>query len=129
MLYYKANIELLDNISSESFIPKPKVDSVVVSLKTKKNTLTKEEFKNYSTVCKALFQHKNKKSHNALIDSRHILGYKDKKILKNKLNNINCELFNKRPINMSPEEILTLSNKIKDIILWKLETLILKLMT
>ncbi len=117
MLYFKADVELLDNVSSESFIPKPKVDSVVVGLKPKKKVLSDEEFESYSIVCKALFQHKNKRSRNALIDSRHILGYKDKKVLKSELNNVDCDLFNERPVNMSPEDILDLTSRIKDIIL------------
>ena len=78
------------------------------------------QFKNYEIVCKALFQHKNKKSKNALIDSRHILGYEDKKEMKNILNNIKAEdLLIKRAVNMSPEEILLLSDKLEDIILKK----------
>ena len=117
MLYFKADVELLDNVSSESFIPKPKVDSVVVGLKPKKKVLSDEEFEVYGRVCRALFQHKNKRSRNALIDSRHILGYKDKKVLKSELNNVDCDLFNERPVNMSPEDILDLTSRIKDIIL------------
>ena len=57
------------------------------------------------------------KCKNALIDSRQILGYKDKKLLKSKLNEIDVnELFLKRAVNMSPEEILLLSKKLETII-------------
>ncbi len=116
MLYYKASVELLDNVSAESFIPKPKVDSVVVGLKPKVNTLSDEDFEVYGLVCRALFQHKNKRSRNALIDSRHVLGYKDKKVLRDELNNIDCDLFDMRPVNMSPEDILELSKSIRSIL-------------
>ena len=123
MLYFKGDVEILDHVSPESFIPKPKVDSVVLKL-TPKNIINSKindnQFKNYEIVCKALFQHKNKKSKNALIDSRHILGYEDKKEMKNILNNIKAEdLLIKRAVNMSPEEILLLSDKLEDIILKK----------
>jgi len=120
MLYFKSLIEILDNVSPESFIPKPKVESVILKLTPKKNINSKisdEEFKNYEIVCKTLFQHKNKKCKNALIDSRQILGYKDKKLLKSKLNEIDVnELFLKRAVNMSPEEILLLSKKLETVI-------------
>ena|GEM_PF-140730 len=108
MLYFKGKVEFLDNVSPESFIPKPKVTSSIVRLtplsKDMKNNLNNgdnhgENFsrskiaideldKEYSIICKALFQHKNKKIKNALIDSRHILGYDDKKEIRQILDEI-----------------------------------------
>ena len=35
--YFKSLIEILDNVSPESFIPKPKVESVILKLTPKKN--------------------------------------------------------------------------------------------
>ena len=93
MLYFKANIKFLTKVSPESFIPK---------------------------VVKALFQHRNKKARNALIDSRHIIGFKDKKELKSILNNLEDEnprikeLLLERTINLSPENIMELSILLKE---------------
>ena len=116
MLYFKCNVEKLTEVSSESFIPKPKIDSTVVKLTPKENKISKEDFKVYSNFTKALFQHKNKKIRNALIDSRHIICNLDKKEMKEKINNIESEEINeylkKRVIAIEPEEILFLSKEL-----------------
>ena len=116
MLYFKCNVETLTDISSESFIPKPKIDSTVVKLTPKENKISKDEFKIYSNYTKALFQHRNKKIRNALIDSRHIICNLDKKEMKNKINSIENEeieeYLKKRVIAIEPEEILFLSKEL-----------------
>jgi len=125
MLYFKADIKFLDKVSPESFIPRPKVDSSVVKLtpiipeiSDNKNLLNEENMEVYSKTCKAIFQHKNKKIRNALIDSRHIIGYTDKKELRDLIDsNHYLELFlANRVINTSPEEILELAILLKPII-------------
>jgi len=124
MLYFKANVEFLDSVSPESFIPKPKVTSSIVRLSPLKTGNNRKEAINeldqeYSIVCKALFQHKNKKIKNALIDSRHLLGYDDKKEIKQILNEFAEEnkkfesLLIQRTIATSPEEILKIANYLK----------------
>lgn len=119
MLYFKGKIELLDKVSPESFIPKPKVNSSIVKLTPKPNEdicdgkIDLDIINNqYRKVCKALFQHKNKKVRNALVDSRHEIGYTDKNELKSILNEysknfpiINSYL-NQRAISLNPCEIL-----------------------
>lgn len=122
MLYFKCNIEKLISVSAESFIPKPKVDSIVVKVEQKSSDqlinfnigeIKKEDFRIYSKYCKAIFQHKNKKIRNALIDSRHEISDLDKKQMKEKLNNITSNkinsLLDKRVLTITPEEILYLS--------------------
>lgn len=79
MLYFKCDVENLTDVSAESFIPKPKIDSTVVKLTPKENKIPESEFKVYSNYTKALFQHRNKKIRNALIDSRHVFCNLDKK--------------------------------------------------
>lgn len=93
MLYFKCDVEFLTNVSSESFIPKPKIDSTVIKLTPKISSLdkgisnykfeniNKEYFEVYTRFTKALFQHRNKKARNALIDSRHEIIAMDKKRL------------------------------------------------
>ena len=119
MLYFKCNVETLTNVSAESFIPKPKIDSTVVKLTPKENRIADDDFKIYSNFTKALFQHRNKKIKNALIDSRHIISNIDKKILKKRLNGIEDDELNeylsKRVVELTPEEILFLSKKLNPI--------------
>ena len=116
MLYFKCDVTILTDVSNESFIPKPQIDSTVVKLTPKENIITDEDFKTYSKFTKALFQHRNKKIRNALIDSRHIIGSIDKKILKKRLNEIDDEKINEylkmRVIMLAPEEILLISKKL-----------------
>lgn len=117
MLYFKCDVEKLTDVSAESFIPKPQVDSSVVMLKPKENPIPEDDFDFYSKVTKALFQHRNKKIRNALIDSRHEFTSLDKKELKKTLNAIESEeiekYFTMRVSELSPEEILFLSREIK----------------
>jgi len=120
MLYFKGKIEFLDSLSPESFIPRPKVVSSVIKLTPikDKNILYNNNQDIYSKIAKAIFPHKNKKIRNALIDSRHILGFNDKKELRDFLDsNQDLEPFLiKRTINTSPEEILELAILLKPII-------------
>ena len=99
----------------------PKVDSSIVKLTPKKipkNFSTNDNIEIYSKTCKAIFPHKNKKVRNALIDSRHILGYSDKKELRNLIDSNSSldPLLGNRVINTSPEEILDLAILLKSII-------------
>ena len=116
MLYFKCDVETLTDVSSESFIPKPKIDSQVIKLTPKENKIPDDDFKVYSKFTKALFQHRNKKIKNALIDSRHIIGNIDKKVLKQRLNGIESDELNeylsRRVITLTPEEILHVSREL-----------------
>lgn len=120
MLYFKCDVETLTDVSSESFIPKPKIDSSVVRLTPKENKIEKSQFKTYSNFTKALFQHRNKKIRNALIDSRHVICNLEKKEIKSRLNAIESDEINdylkKRVIEISPEEILFLSKELNPIL-------------
>ena len=132
MLYFKCEVELLTNVSAESFIPKPKVDSTVIKLSPKIpefegelsklaiSEINEADFKVYSKFTKALFQHKNKKARNALINSRHEVSSLDKKEFKNKLNSITStkinDLLSERVLKISPENILFLSKQLDPIL-------------
>ncbi len=116
MLYFKCDVEKLTDVSCESFIPKPQIDSTVVKLTPKENRIPEDEFRIYSRFTRALFQHRNKKIRNALIDSRHIINNIDKKVLKKRLNSIEDEelldYLKKRVVVLTPEEILYISLKL-----------------
>ena len=116
MLYFKCDVEKLTDVSNESFIPKPQIDSTVVKLTPKENIISDDDFRTYSKFTKALFQHRNKKIKNALIDSRHIISNIDKKVLKKRLNAIDderlVEYLKMRVVVLTPEEILYISKKL-----------------
>ena len=116
MLYFKCDVEKLTDVSCESFIPTPQIDSTVVKLTPKENRIPEDEFRIYSRFTRALFQHRNKKIRNALIDSRHIINNIDKKVLKKRLNSIEDEelldYLKKRVVVLTPEEILYISLKL-----------------
>ena len=120
MLYFKCNVEKLTNVSSESFIPKPEIDSTVVELTPKENRISDEDFEIYSNFTRALFQHRNKKIRNALIDSRHIITDLDKKEMKRRINEIESdeleEYLKKRVVNLTPEEIFSISKQLNSIL-------------
>ena len=120
MLYFKCDVEKLTDVSSESFIPKPKIDSTVVKLTPKENKISEEDFKIYSKFTKALFQHRNKKIRNALIDSRHVITKLDKKEIRKCMNEIEDEKLNQylkeRVVAITPEEILFLSKELNSIL-------------
>lgn len=119
ILYFKCEIEKLTDVSSESFIPKPKIDSSVIKLTPKEKIISDKNFETYSKFTKALFQHRNKKIRNALIDSRHEFSNLDKKEIKEKINAIDSEdlidYLSKRVITLKPEEILDLTRKLNPI--------------
>lgn len=120
MLYFKCDVEKLTDVSAESFIPKPKIDSSVVKLTPKENKISHEDFKVYSKFTKALFQHRNKKIRNALIDSRHVITNLDKKEMKKCMNSIEDEKLNEylknRVVAITPEEILFLSKQLNSLL-------------
>ena len=120
MLYFKCDVEKLTDVSSESFIPKLKIDSTVVKLTPKENKISEEDFKIYSKFTKALFQHRNKKIRNALIDSRHVITKLDKKEIRKCMNEIEDEKLNQylkeRVVAITPEEILFLSKELNSIL-------------
>ena len=116
MLYFKCDVEKMTDVSCESFIPKPQIDSTVVKLTPKENTIAEDDFKTYSKFTKALFQHRNKKIRNALIDSRHVISNIDKKVLKKRLNAIEDEklidYLKKRVVVLTPEENMFISKNL-----------------
>jgi 16S rRNA (adenine1518-N6/adenine1519-N6)-dimethyltransferase len=90
-----------------------------MGLTPKESKIDSKDFNIYSKFTKALFQHRNKKIRNALIDSRHIVSNLDKKEIKKRLNGIDDEKINdyltKRVVVLSPEEILFISKELNPI--------------
>ena len=66
MAYYKAYVDLLDFISSDSFWPQPEVESQIVRLKPKNPPFKVEDEDFFFRMVKAIFTQRNKKVRNAV---------------------------------------------------------------
>lgn len=101
----KAEVELLDTVSGNSFYPAPKVDSRILRLRKKQTPALPG---NFDAVLRALFQHKRKSIKNALIGSSHELGLKKPEAKK-----IFSGFPEKKVITLTPEDIVELSRSIQ----------------
>jgi len=110
MIHFNANVEMLFNVSSNDFFPKPKVSSAVIKMKPKINVEVGEFFSN---VTRALFQHKKKKVRNALMDSFHEIGNLEKSEIKDLISKLDPETLDKRVFKMSPEDLFEISKEIE----------------
>ncbi len=113
MLYFKAKVEYLDNVSPQSFIPQPKVDSSIIKL-TPKNEVISDRF--FEITCRALFQHKKKNTKKALMESFHEFGSYSKEERKNIIDSLNFDNLDTKVFKLKPEEILNISNKLQELI-------------
>lgn len=98
---------LLKYVSKNSFLPKPRVDSVIIKLIPKRAKLSVKNEKFFFLVARALFNHKNQKIRNAFLHSRHEFDLDKSKAKKIKLN-----FEEKKVVELSLEEIAELSNKL-----------------
>lgn len=105
--------ELLFKVPPRAFIPPPKISSAVVKLTPQKNPPIDNFF---VKTCRALFQHKKKKAGKALLQSFHEISDKklDKSTIRGLISQIDTELIDERVFNLKGEEILIISNELKD---------------
>jgi len=113
MLHYCADVELLFNVPPEDFYPQPKISSAVVKLNPNKKV---EINQNLINVSRALFQHKRKKTRNALLDSFHEISDLDKNKAKEIVEKLDQNLMDKRVLKLNPDEVLSISRKLKYLI-------------
>ncbi len=101
--YFNINLECI--VSRTLFHPKPKVDSIIITLKKTNNKLDKK----VEEIIKFIFQHKKKTLKNALEDS-----YKKLKIPKKEVRIFTDSLknANKRVFKLTNEEIVDISKKV-----------------
>lgn len=110
MLNYCADVELLFKVPPEDFYPRPKISSAVIKL-TPHKKLKLDKF--FLQVSRALFQHKKKKTGNALQDSFHEIGDYDKNAAKNIVRQLDKNLMNKRVLQLTPSEVIEISKQLK----------------
>lgn len=112
MLKYCAQVEMLFKVQPDDFHPQPKVSSAVIKLKTTNNVKVSQSLKNVS---RALFQHKNKKTRNALLDSFHEIADLDKSKVKEIINKLDPNLLNERVVKLNPDDVIILSKQIEKV--------------
>ncbi|MDO9045686.1 MAG: 16S rRNA (adenine(1518)-N(6)/adenine(1519)-N(6))-dimethyltransferase RsmA [Methanobacteriaceae archaeon] len=117
MMHFKAQVKIVDNVSAQSFVPPPQVDSAVVKMIPLKNIETDVFF---ASVCRALFQHRRKKSSKSLRESFHEIGNFKKEEVKEILGELDSKMENnfleERVFKLSPEKILEISTKLKELL-------------
>ena len=67
--YYRARVELLDEVPPEAFVPQPKVTSAIVRLSPREPPFKVSDEKIFFDVVRALFQHRRQRVRNALCHS------------------------------------------------------------
>lgn len=72
--YYFLPVKLR-TVDSRNFYPEPEVDAAILKLYPNKDRHGVQDEEQFLETVKALFNHSRKKLRNAVVDSRHILGY------------------------------------------------------
>ena len=98
----RADVKLLEDVPKEQYYPIPKVNSTVLKLVPKQFSPPAK----FENIVRALFQHKNKKARNALLDSCHEIGTEEE--VKKFVEKIG-ERAQKKVTDLTPEDIIHLS--------------------
>ena len=100
----RADIEFLETISKGKFFPIPLVDSALVRLRPKNIHLPEK----FDDITRAIFQHKNKKLRNALMDSYHEIGTKEE--VASFVESFG-EIVQTKVFKLTPEDIINISSQ------------------
>lgn len=105
--------ELLFKVPQNAFLPPPRVSSAVIKLIPQKNPQVDEFFIN---TCRALFQHKKKKSGKALLQSFHEISRLnlERATIRDIISKLDSRITEERVFKLSGEEILMISKELKD---------------
>jgi len=114
MMNLCTHTELLFKVPQNAFLPPPRISSAVIKLVPQKNPQVDEFFIN---TCRALFQHKKKKSGKALLQSFHEISSLDldRSHIRDLIQKLDTKLIEERVFNLKGEEILTISRELKDL--------------
>jgi 16S rRNA (adenine1518-N6/adenine1519-N6)-dimethyltransferase len=113
-VYYRAEVELLEEVSPEVFIPRPKVKSTVVRLGPREPPFKVQDERLFADVVRAVFQHRRKRVRNALFHSFEEI-FPATGLTKRKKREIIEEVLpekyvDARAANLSPEELGKIAN-------------------
>ncbi len=115
-LAYRSNVEFLEEVSPDKFIPQPEVSSGIVKIIPREPSFEVQDEKVFFSVVKGTFQHRRQKIRNGLLHSFNQIfpeldisddekrDFIDESISKN--------LLNKRAGKLTPEEFGKISNKL-----------------
>ena len=114
MMNLCTHTELLFKVPRNAFLPPPRISSAVIKLVPQKNPQVDEFFTN---TCRALFQHKKKKSGKALVQSFHEISRLDlnRNSIRDIILKLDPKVTAKRVFKLEGEEILTISRELKDL--------------
>jgi 16S rRNA (adenine1518-N6/adenine1519-N6)-dimethyltransferase len=114
--YYRARVELLDEVPPEAFVPQPKVTSAIVRLGPREPPFKVSDEKIFFDVVRALFQHRRQRVRNALCHSfdevfpkRH-LSKSERRVFINK--KLSHEIAETRVIDLEPEEFGAIADRL-----------------
>ncbi len=105
--YVRANVTLLEDVTPDKYYPKPEVSSTILKMTKKELVLPKK----FDDIVRALFQHKNKKMRNALMDSFHEIGEEEE--VKKFVEGLGVKKHLK-VTNLKPEDIIDLAEQWTD---------------
>ncbi|MCE5214362.1 MAG: 16S ribosomal RNA methyltransferase A [Methanobacterium sp.] len=113
MVYNCADVELLFEVPPENFHPIPQISSAVLKLSPHKKANIDQFF---IKVSRALFQHKKKKTKNALKDSFHEICNYDRNTAKEIIQKLDKKIADKRVIQLDPAEVMEISHQLKQLL-------------
>jgi len=115
--YYRAEVELLDDVPRNMFYPPPDVDSVIVRLKPRKRApFSVEDEEAFFELVQTVFTQRNKKVRNAIVpflERRGIVGESARQLADS------LPFHDKKVRELAPEDLGALTNKVvreKDIL-------------
>jgi 16S rRNA (adenine1518-N6/adenine1519-N6)-dimethyltransferase len=114
--YYRARVEMLDEVPPEAFVPQPKVTSAIVRLRPREPPFEVENEKVFFNVIRALFQHRRQRARNALYRSfeevfpqRHLSKPERRMFIDKKLPK---EIAEARVMDLEPEKFGTIADSL-----------------
>ncbi|MFB0566979.1 MAG: 16S rRNA (adenine(1518)-N(6)/adenine(1519)-N(6))-dimethyltransferase RsmA [Candidatus Bathyarchaeia archaeon] len=116
MIYYRADVELLDYVSKDMYYPPPDVDSYIVRLKPRLPPFAVKDKQAFFELVRTLFTQRNKKVRNAITSFLVRLGIEKEKVVEVA---DSLPYHDKRVQELAPEDFGVLANEIhrkKDIL-------------
>jgi len=114
--YYRAHVELLDEVPPEAFVPQPKVTSAIVRLRPREPPFKVKDEQVFLNVVRALFQHRRQRVRNALCHSfdevfpkRHLSKSERRVFIDKKLPH---EIAEARVMNLEPEKFGAIADRL-----------------
>lgn len=107
--YYRGEVELLEHVSRNSFIPPPDVDSRIVRVRPKEPPFRVDEEETFLELVQVLFTQRNKKVRNAIAPFLKKRGKEGENLVKLA---DSLPFHDKRVRTLAPEDFGTLANEI-----------------